>query len=261
MTRAGLPDGLEPLLDVEQLRATDAWAIEERDIPGVDLMERAGEGLFEVVWKHAPPGEVVVVCGGGNNGGDGYAVARLLRLAGRSVSVLHTSDPAMLSGDAAVMRDRLPGEPAMPFAAGALDGAAVIVDAILGTGFSGSPRDHVADAIAAINGAEAFVVAADVPSRRRRRDRRGRRRGGPCRHHRDLPCGDAGPVDRTGQGACGRGRRGRHRDGSGGIGFWSRPAVGRLDRRRRPRDLSAAGRGVDEVRVGPCAGGWRGARG
>jgi hydroxyethylthiazole kinase-like uncharacterized protein yjeF len=159
-----LPDGLEPLLDVEQLRATDAWAIEERGIPGVELMERAGEGLFEVVWKHAPPGEVVIVCGGGNNGGDGYAVARLLRQAGRSVSVLHTSDPAKLTGDAAVMRDRLPGEPAMPFAAGALDGAAVIVDAILGTGFSGSPRDQVAAAITAINGADAFVVAADVPS-------------------------------------------------------------------------------------------------
>ncbi len=159
-----LPDGLEPLLDVEQLRATDAWAIEECGVPGVDLMERAGEGLFEVVWKHAPPGEVVVVCGGGNNGGDGYVVARLLRQAGRSVSVLHTSDPAKLTGDAAVMRDRLVGEPSTPFAAGALDGAAAIVDAMLGTGFSGSPRDPVAAAIAAINGADAFVVAADVPS-------------------------------------------------------------------------------------------------
>jgi hydroxyethylthiazole kinase-like uncharacterized protein yjeF len=161
---APLPDGVEPLLDVEQLRATDAWAIEERGIPGVDLMERAGEGLFEVVFRHAPAGEVVVVCGGGNNGGDGYAVARLLRQAGRSVSVLHTSDPAKLTGDAAIMRDRLVGEPSLPFAAGALDGAAVIVDAMLGTGFSGSPRDPVASAITAINGADAFVVAADVPS-------------------------------------------------------------------------------------------------
>jgi hydroxyethylthiazole kinase-like uncharacterized protein yjeF len=159
-----LPDGLEPLLDVEQLRASDAWAIEERGIPGVDLMERAGEGLFEIVWKHAPPGEVVVVCGGGNNGGDGYVVARLLRQAGRSVTVLHTSDPAKLSGDAATMRDRLVGEPALPFAVGALDGAAGIVDAILGTGFSGNPRDPVASAIAAINSADAFVIAADVPS-------------------------------------------------------------------------------------------------
>jgi len=159
-----LPEGLEPLLDVEQLRASDAWAISERGIAGVELMERAAEGLFEVVWHRAPPGEVVVVCGGGNNGGDGYAVARLLREAGRSVGVLHTSDPAQLTGDAAVMRDRLGGEPPLPFAAGALDGAAVIVDAILGTGFSGAPRADVAAAIAAINGADAWVLAADVPS-------------------------------------------------------------------------------------------------
>jgi len=159
-----LPDGLEPLLDVEQLRASDAWAIGERGIPGVELMERAAEGLFELVWHRAPAGAIVVVCGGGNNGGDGYALARLLREAGRGVSVLHTSDPAKLSGDAAAMRDRLPGEPPLPFAAGALDGAAVIVDAILGTGFSGEPREPVAAAIAAINGAGAFVVAADVPS-------------------------------------------------------------------------------------------------
>jgi NAD(P)H-hydrate epimerase len=159
-----LPDGVEPLLDVEQLRASDRWAIEERGIPGADLMERAAEGLFEVVWRQAPPGEVVVVCGGGNNGGDGYAVARLLRLAGRSVTVLHTSDPARLTGDAALMRDRLPGEPPLPFAPGALDGAAVVVDAILGTGFSGAPRDDVASAIAAVNATQAFVVAADVPS-------------------------------------------------------------------------------------------------
>jgi NAD(P)H-hydrate epimerase len=159
-----LPDGLEPLLDVEQLRASDKWAIEERGIPGVELMERAAEGLFEVVWHQAPPGEIVVVCGGGNNGGDGYAVARLLREAGRSVTVLHTADPAKLTGDAAVMRDRLPGEPPLPFAGGALDGAAVIVDAILGTGFSGAPRDDIAAAITAINDAAAFVVAVDVPS-------------------------------------------------------------------------------------------------
>ena len=164
MTSARLPEGLEPLLDVEQLRASDAWAIQERGIPGVELMERAGERLFETVFKHAPPGDVVVVCGGGNNGGDGYVVARLLRQAGRSVSVLHTADPAQLTGDAAIMRDQLPGEPPMAFAAGALDGAAVIVDAILGTGFAGTPRDPVAAAIAAINEVDAFVVAADVPS-------------------------------------------------------------------------------------------------
>jgi NAD(P)H-hydrate epimerase len=164
---AELPDGLDPLLDVEQLRACDRWAIEELGIPGVELMERAGEGLARVVAEVAPGGPVAVVCGGGNNGGDGYVVARLLRTAGRAVRVLTTVDPAGLKGDAALMRDRLPGEPAEPFAAAGLDGAAVVVDAILGTGFSGAPRDDAAAAIAAINAvgdAGGAVVAADVPS-------------------------------------------------------------------------------------------------
>ncbi|WCB95571.1 Bifunctional NAD(P)H-hydrate repair enzyme Nnr [Baekduia alba] len=160
-----LPEGLEPLLDVDQLRASDRWAIEELAIPGVALMERAAEGLARLVAEAAPGGDVVVVCGGGNNGGDGYAAARLLRGAGRAVRVLHTSDPAQLSGDAAVMRDRLDGDPPAAFSADGLRGAAVVVDAMLGTGFSGTPREPVAGAIAAINALDfAVVVAADVPS-------------------------------------------------------------------------------------------------
>jgi NAD(P)H-hydrate epimerase len=155
---------MEPLLDVEQLRATDAWAIEQLGIPGVVLMERAGEGLARAVAEVAPGGDVVVVCGGGNNGGDGYVAARLLRQAGRGVRVLTTVDPTGLKGDARVNLERLPGDPPQPFSAAALAGAAVIVDAILGTGFSGVPRDDVASALSAINGADAPVVAADVPS-------------------------------------------------------------------------------------------------
>ncbi|MCW3001649.1 MAG: NAD(P)H-hydrate dehydratase [Conexibacter sp.] len=159
-----LPEWMEPLLDVEQLRATDAWAIEQLGIPGIDLMERAGEGLARVVADGAPAGDVAVVCGGGNNGGDGYVAARLLRQAGRQVRVLSTVDPAGLKGDARVNLERLPGDPPVRFGPTALDGAAVIVDAILGTGFRGAPRDDVAAAIAAINRFDAPVVAADVPS-------------------------------------------------------------------------------------------------
>lgn len=155
---------MEVLLDVEQLRASDAWAIEERGIPGLDLMERAAEGLLRVVEDVAPEGRVVVVCGGGNNGGDGYAVARLLRDRGREVSVLWTSAPEALKGDAAVNAGRLGGEGVERFAAQALDGAAVVVDAILGTGFRGAPREDVAGAIEAIDDAGVPVVACDVPS-------------------------------------------------------------------------------------------------
>jgi NAD(P)H-hydrate epimerase len=160
-----LPAGLDPLLDVEQLRASDRWAIEERGIAGAVLMERAAEGLARVVAAAAPSGDVLVVCGGGNNGGDGYAAARLLRAAARRVVVAWTSDPSRLSGDAAAMRDRLRGDAPVEFSSSLLgDEVAVVVDAMLGTGFGGAPREPVAGAIEAINNSAALVVAADVPS-------------------------------------------------------------------------------------------------
>jgi len=95
-----LPAWCEPLPDGERMRATDAWAIDERGIPGLDLMERAGAGLAAVVADIAPEGLVVIVCGKGNNGGDGYVAARLLREAGREVRVLGTAAVDDLSGDA-----------------------------------------------------------------------------------------------------------------------------------------------------------------
>jgi hydroxyethylthiazole kinase-like uncharacterized protein yjeF len=159
-----LPGWLEPLYDAEQMRALDAWAMGECGIPGIELMERAGAGLARLTAEVAPAGDIAVVCGGGNNGGDGYVAARLLRQQGRAVRVLATSDPAALTGDAAVNRDRLPGDGPQPFGGERLRDAAVIVDAVLGTGFTGAPREDVAAAIAAMNAAPAPVVAADVPS-------------------------------------------------------------------------------------------------
>ena len=159
-----LPDWLEPLPDAAQMRAVDAWAIEERGIPSLDLMERAGAGLADVVAQRAPGGRIAVVCGKGNNGGDGLVAARVLRSGGRDVEVLLTGDPAELSGDPAENLARLPGPAPAPFTAGALEGAAAVVDALLGTGFSGAPREPVAGAIEAINATGAEVVAADVPS-------------------------------------------------------------------------------------------------
>jgi NAD(P)H-hydrate epimerase len=162
----GLPDWLDPLYDSAQQRALDEWAIGELGIPGLELMERAGTGLAELVMELAPTGPIAVVCGKGNNGGDGLVCARYLRERGREIDVLLVGDPDQLRGDARANLDRLDGEPPAPFTPEGLLGAQGIVDAILGTGFAGEPREPVAGAIAAINERSdlATVVACDVPS-------------------------------------------------------------------------------------------------
>jgi hydroxyethylthiazole kinase-like uncharacterized protein yjeF len=168
-----LPDWLTPLLDAETMRDVDRWAIETRGVPSLDLMERAGAGVVRMVERLAPDGPVAVVCGKGNNGGDGLVVARLLREAGRSVTVVCTASPGDFAGDARVNLERLPGEPPLELAGEreraerALAGATAIVDALLGTGFQGEPRGAVGEAIEAVNAGRApgvAVVSVDVPS-------------------------------------------------------------------------------------------------
>lgn len=164
MTGAPLPRWLEPLPDGPRMRGTDAWAIGTVGIPGEQLMERAGEALASVVARVAPEGVIAIVCGKGNNGGDGYVAARVLRAAGRDVRVLWTGDPAELTGDARHHADRLTGPAPRPFAPAELDGVTLVVDAILGTGATGEPRGTAREAIAAIRAAGVPVVAVDVPS-------------------------------------------------------------------------------------------------
>jgi ADP-dependent NAD(P)H-hydrate dehydratase / NAD(P)H-hydrate epimerase len=165
---SALPDWCEPLLDAPRMRAVDRWAIERQGVPSLDLMERAGEGVVRCLELLAPDGPVAVVCGKGNNGGDGFVAARLLRRAGREVQVICSSAPEELSGDARVNFDRLPGDAALllsdPSARESIRRAGAIVDALLGTGFEGAPRGPVAEAIEAINEAGARVVSVDVPS-------------------------------------------------------------------------------------------------
>ena len=165
-----LPDWLTPLLDAETMRGVDRWAIDVRDVPSLDLMERAGAGVTRVIEHLAPDGPVVVVCGKGNNGGDGLVAARLLREAARNVAVVCTAAPGDFAGDVRVNLERLPGEPPIELtedrarAEQALTKASVIVDALLGTGFEGEPRGTVGEAIEAVNAAWAPVVSVDVPS-------------------------------------------------------------------------------------------------
>ncbi|HWD68846.1 MAG TPA: NAD(P)H-hydrate dehydratase [Solirubrobacteraceae bacterium] len=150
-----LPTWLTPLPDAAQQRALDSWAIEQHRIPGETLMERAGSALARISAELVPEGRIVIVCGRGNNGGDGHVAARVLGQLGRELTVIdvHADDAA---ADA-------------PSLERALAGAAAVIDALLGTGFSGAPREPVSGAIATINAAREAnprmrVIACDMPS-------------------------------------------------------------------------------------------------
>ncbi len=161
-----LPDWLEPLPDAETMRAIDRWAIEDQGVASLELMERAGAGVAGAVEVHASGGSVAVLCGKGNNGGDGLVAARLLRESGHEVTVVCVAPTEELRGDAAANLQRLPGAAPVTLAEGAaaIERASVIVDALLGTGFAGEPHGAVAQGIAAANAASGAVVAVDVPS-------------------------------------------------------------------------------------------------
>src|SRR5436190_3158036 len=156
---------LTPAFGAEEMRALDRWAIEHEGIPSLELMERAGGEVARAIIALDADGLVRIVCGHGNNGGDGLVVARLLREHGLAVEALLLFPGAELSEDARANLERVEArEVAGGALAGAIEGSALVVDAILGTGFSGSPRAPLDAAIEAINAAPASVVAVDVPS-------------------------------------------------------------------------------------------------
>ena len=160
-------DWLEPLHDAAGMRAVDAWAIEQRQVPSLRLMEGAGRALAAAVRQLEPDGPVVVVCGKGNNGGDGLVAARHLAQSDLEVRVVLLWPAGELSADTAANLQRLavPAEEVGPSGVvPALAGARVVIDAMLGTGFEGAPHTPVQEAIEAINASGAKVVAADMPS-------------------------------------------------------------------------------------------------
>ena len=157
---------LDPLYDAGGMASADRWAIERAGIPSLDLMETAGRGLADAALEMGAGDRVTVVCGKGNNGGDGLVAARHLARAGVPVEVALLWPGDQLSPDAVANLGRLEGVEVRE-GAGALSGrppARLIIDAILGTGFEGDPREPVAGAIEWINGAGAPVLACDVPS-------------------------------------------------------------------------------------------------
>jgi ADP-dependent NAD(P)H-hydrate dehydratase / NAD(P)H-hydrate epimerase len=161
-----MEDWLEPCLDAEEMRAIDRWAIKERGVPSLQLMEAAGRAVAEAAAEVARSARASIVCGKGNNGGDGLVAARVLREMGFDVEALLLAPGDQLSDDASANLERFDGarhvEPGSVPAS--IDGAGVVVDAIFGTGFAGSPRDPAAGAIDAMNEAGAPVVATDIAS-------------------------------------------------------------------------------------------------
>lgn len=167
MTSVRFEPWLSPLLDAEGMRAADRWAIDDRGVPSLELMETAGAAVARATGEVAREGPVRVVCGKGNNGGDGLVAARSLAATGYEVEALLLWPGDELSDDAAANLGRLSGDAREVDPEGieaALAGSGAVVDAIFGTGFAGAPRAPAAEAIAAINGCEAPVVACDIPS-------------------------------------------------------------------------------------------------
>jgi NAD(P)H-hydrate epimerase len=155
------------LYRAEQVRALDRLAIDEQGIPGGVLMERAGLAAFEACrqrWPHAR--RIAVVCGVGNNGGDGYVMARRAAEAGLDVRVCQLGDVSRLRGDALQTFQRMQqaGLETTPFAADALSWADVVVDAIFGTGLDREVTGPWAEALTAIGAAGTPVLAIDIPS-------------------------------------------------------------------------------------------------
>lgn len=155
-------------LTTDQMREADRRCIEELGIPGAVLMNNAGAAVF----REVPYGPVGIVCGKGNNGGDGFVVARLCLLAGYDTRVLLVGDPEAARGDAATFLKayrRLGGPLTAVEDPGlvreyveSLQGCACLVDALLGTGFRGEAHGPVRAAIEAWP--DVATVAVDVPS-------------------------------------------------------------------------------------------------
>lgn len=150
------------------VRELDRLAIQQHGIPGFTLMSRAGQAAFDLLRARWPAAvRIDLVCGVGNNGGDGYLMAAQARQAGLQPRVWQVGDVDRCQGDAllAWQQARQAGVPCQPLTSVAdLHGSDLIVDALLGTGLNGEVRAAQAAAIDAINQAGAPVLAVDIPS-------------------------------------------------------------------------------------------------
>ena len=147
-------------ISVENMRLSDAQTIAQF-VPSLELMGRAAEGVYRAVNWH---GRAAIVVGSGNNGGDGFALACILRRQGIDCEIFTVSN--RLSADSAHYAEQANalGVPVQPYAPGCLKGFDMAVDCLLGTGFSGGVRDNYREAIEGINGSGAEVISVDINS-------------------------------------------------------------------------------------------------
>jgi NAD(P)H-hydrate epimerase len=161
------------IVSAEEMRAIDRVTSDRCGVPALTLMENAGTAVAEFVAARYPSARRIgVICGKGNNGGDGFVVARKLHEAGKEVRVLLLAEPSQLRGDAAEMFARLPVAPGLAPSASDLKAASaravfdvdVLVDAMLGTGFHPPVSGLYAEAIHALNATSVPIIAVDIPS-------------------------------------------------------------------------------------------------
>jgi NAD(P)H-hydrate epimerase len=155
----------------EQVREVDRLAVERYGIPGIVLMENASRGVADVaeeMLRQAGRTRVLILCGGGNNGGDGLAAARHLHNRGCDVTVGLCTDPAGYKGDAGI-NWQIVQAMKIPCLAASADAIArsdadLIIDAIFGTGLSQRPRPPFEEIARAVNERGRRVLAVDLPS-------------------------------------------------------------------------------------------------
>ena len=150
------------LLTIQQMSAADNAAI-EGGVPGQDLMEAAGLAIFHEVIKRWQKQTVVVLCGPGNNGGDGFVAARLLVEEGWPVRLALLGSRADLRGDAALSADRWRGQ-AHPLDPQVLDGDVLVIDALFGAGLTRPLEGIAKQVVETLNRRQLPCLAVDIPS-------------------------------------------------------------------------------------------------
>lgn len=156
-----------PVYTAAQVRAMDRHAIDMAGIPGYTLMQRAAEAAFALLQQQWPEVKrITVLCGSGNNAGDGYSLARIARDAGLSVRTCSLLDPLQLAGDAAhAYADfTAAGGRDSAFTGAGLESTDVVVDALLGTGIDRLVEGAMRECIEAVNASGLPVLALDLPS-------------------------------------------------------------------------------------------------